>query len=1043
MKNQNLIHVNWLKRKAMLLLLLLLSVVQTYAQGQTVSGTVTSAEDQLGIPGVSIVVKGTTVGTTTDVDGKYSLNVPADKKVLIFSFVGMERQEVTITGSVVDVVMQMSTRQVDEVVVTALGIKRERKSLGYSVQEVSGEDISTVKDPNLVNSLSGKVAGVVITQSTGGPGSGSHVVIRGNNSLTGNNQPLYVVDGVPIDNSGFGSAAEDGTGEFSRTDYGTGVSDLNADDIESMSVLKGPNAAALYGSRAANGVILITTKKGRKDKGLGVSVSSNVTFDSPFMLPEYQNVYGQGTEGGVPETVDELKRGGSWGPEMDGSNKLYYTGEERPYSPQKDNVKDFFKQGVNSVNSFAIDGATDKSSFRFSYTNTNNNSMFPGAKLKKDNFNIRTSSDITDKFSVDAKVTYFQQETEGRMAQGTEGVMAYLYTMPRNVDIDDMKNFINDDLSVRTYSSNGGNPYRMLKYDVNDDTRKRMIGFVKANYEFTPNLSAFVRVGTDYLTQDVDGVSQFGHHFYPKGNFNYREYKKAETNMDFLVSYNKDITEDLNLLANVGGNMRHETYKYWSVAANDFNIPTKPTIESAKKYTPGFTPLREKRVNSLYGTLSGSYQNMLYLDATLRSDWSSTLPSDNIPYYYPSVSVSILGSELLKKIGKDLTGTMDYMKLRASVAQVGNDTGPYQLDQGVYNLATDGYNDLPVLSRPGTKLNADLKPEKITSSEIGLEMQFLNYRLYTDMSYYFIKSQDLIMDVPVDASTGYSRFRENVGEMTNEGFEILIGGVPFKTNDFSWDVSFNLSRNKNKLNKLIEGVEDFIFAKNNGGSVVVKGVVGGGFGDIYAKTWKINDNGKIVVNAEGKPQASDEVVKVGNYQPDMTMGLTNTFKYKFLTLRFQIDARIGGELYSGTDANLDASGVSDRTLAYRGEGITVPGAEYKDGDGNWVANDKRISAEKYWDAVSGIASEYVYDQTNVRLREVALSANLPQKWLNKTGFIKGATVSVIGRNLFMIAKDFDNFDPESSYSTSSFSQGLLYYTAPTTRSIGFNVNVKF
>jgi hypothetical protein len=669
--------------------------------------------------------------------------------------------------------------------------------------------------------------------------------------------------------------------------------------------------------------------------------------------------------------------------------------------------------------------------------------MFPGSKLNKHNFNVRVLSDITDKFSIDSKVTYFQQETEGRLYQGTEGVMAYLYGMPRNIRINDLKNYSNEDLSVLTYSSSGGNPYRMLKYDINDDKRNRFIGFVKANYQFTDNLSAFVRVGTDFLTQDIDEVEQYGHHFWAAGRFNYREYKKNESNMDFLISYNKDLNDDINLAVNFGGNMRYETYKFWGIFGSDFKIPTKPTIASATTLTPSYTPLQEKKVHSLYGTFSTSYQNMIYLDATLRSDWSSTLPSNNIPYYYPSVSVSLMGDEILDRLGVNLGSSVNFMKLRASVAQVGNDTDPYQLDQGIYNLETNGYNDLPVLSRPSVKLNDNLKPEKITSYETGLEMRFFNNRLYTDLSYYHITSEDLIMDVPVEASTGFSRFRENVGQMTNKGFEILIGGVPIKNKDFSWDISFNLAKNDNKLDELIAGVEDFEFAKNNSGSVVVKAVVGGGFGDIYAKTWQTNENGKIVVNSEGKPQASDELVKVGNYQPDMTMGITNTLKYKFMTLKFQFDARIGGELYSGTDANLDASGVSDRSLAYRGTGIVVPNAQYKDGSDNWVTNDIQISSEKYWGSVSGIPSEYVYDQTNVRLRELSITAELPKSWMAKTGFLKSANVSLIGRNLFMIAKDFDNFDPESSYSTSSFSQGLLYYTAPTTRSIGFNVNVKF
>ncbi len=1017
---------------------LILGAGVLFAQEINVQGTITSSEDGLPIPGVSIVQKGTANGTITDIDGKYNLMVPQGS-VLVFSFVGMKAQEVTTTSATTyNVTLDPDVTGLDEVVVTALGISREKKALGYAVTELNSEELTTVKDPNVINSLSGKVAGVVITQSTSGPGGGSRVLIRGNNSLSGNNQPLYVVDGVPIDNSGAGSASGEGTGEYSRADFGTGISDINPDDIESMTVLKGPNAAALYGSRAGNGVILITTKKGSSRKGLGVSVSSSYTFDNPLLLPEFQNQYGQGSQGNISSNLETLKGSDSWGPKFDGTDQPYWTGVNKAYSAQADNVKDFFETGSQFINTIALEGGNERANMRFSYTNNTTSGILPNSELDRHNFNLRSFANLTDELTIDAKVTFFHQDMKNRAVQGTEGLLAYVYPMPRNLMLDDYKIYQNpeESLNVLTYNNSGGNPYWILNHDKREDMRQRWSGFFKANYEFTNWLSAFVRVGTDIVSTKIETVEMPGHHFYGSGRFNFSTRRNSETNADFLFMIDKELNEDFNLNVNVGGNHSYRTYEMIGIAGENFKIPSKATVENAVKITPDYAPLQKKKVNSLYGSASLSFRNMAYLDVTARNDWSSTLNSNNWSYFYPSVSFSFLANKVIPGV-EDI---VDLAKVRLSWAQVGNDTDPYQLYE-YYNLDQEGYLGKTVVTRPSVRFNEDLKSESITSTEIGLEWSLFNHRLYGDFSWYNIITEDLIFDVEVPASTGYSRFRENVGELKNTGIELMLGGKLLKTGDFSWDIAFNYAKNNNELVSLIEDTEVFIFSTTNSGDVLVQATVGGGYGDIYGKTYRRNEAGKLIVDAQGRPLKSTKNVFLGNYQPDWTGGVTNTVNYKDFSLRFLIDGRFGGELYSGTDSALDGSGVSKRTLPFREDGITVDGV-IDNGDGTYTQNTTKISAQDYYVAMSGIASEYVYDATNVRLREVSLTYRLPKSILGD-GFVKGASLSLIGRNLFFIYKEMDNFDPESSFSTSNFSQGVLWYNLPTTRSLGFNLNVNF
>ncbi|MCB0836788.1 MAG: SusC/RagA family TonB-linked outer membrane protein [Bacteroidetes bacterium] len=1019
---------------------------------KTVSGNVTTSTGEPVI-GATVIGAGSTAGVLTDQKGDFSITVPDNVTTLIISYVGYATQRVNIDGqTMLNIVLTEEDINLDEVVISALGISRDKRALGYSVTELGGDAVSKVKESNLASSLAGKVAGVVVYKNTSGAGGAARVIIRGNNSLTGNNEPLYVVDGVPIDNS---NLAGSGAGEYNVPDYGNGISDINPDDIESISILKGPNAAALYGSRASNGVVLITTKKGSRTQGIGVAFSSSITAENPLVLPEFQNEYGRGTDGNFPQInpsdnlatqVNVVAGTSSWGPKFDGSSQLAYNGQMRSYDAQPDNVKDFFETGSIFVNTIALSGGTDKTSVRFSYTNSDIKSILPNSSVKRNNFNLRGTAALGNKISLDTKITYFVQEAQNRPSQGSEGVMAYVWPLARNVRTSDLmvyqnlENPINpnDPYRVIAPTSSGGNPYWMLFNNQQADTRTRINGFAKLNYQVTDWLSAFIRAGIDDISQDLKTVTANGNHFFSGGRIGFSNTDRSEANYDFLILANKDISQKINVSANFGGNARHSTYINSSINGENFKIPGRYFISNTDgtRLTANQTDLIEKKVNSLYGSASISYDGMVYLDVTGRNDWSSALAAENRSYFYSSASLSIL----LDRLFNMNETVVDLFKLRGSTANVGNDTDPLQIIN-TFSVASNGYLGNIQINRPNIKFSESLRPEDIRTTEVGLEFRLFGNRLYGDLSLYQINTKDLIFDVPVDPGTGFSYFRENIGEITNKGIEFLIGGSPVKTSDFRWDVSLNLARNRNELVSLIEGQDRFTFSSSNGGIVDVRAQVGGGYGDIYVTTWLRNDAGQLLLTSEGRPQATAERELFGNFQPDLTGGFTNTFRFKNVSLNTLIDFRIGGEVFNYTEIGMDAAGVSKRSLEYRETGVVVDGV-IEQPDGTFAPNTISITAQDYWQSVSGIGSEYVFDQTNIRLRELSLSYTLPSGFLNNV-FSSSPTISLIGRNLFFLYKKADNFDPESSYATGNFSQGVLWYALPTTRSIGASLNLNF
>ena len=688
-----------------------------------------------------------------------------------------------------------------------------------------------------------------------------------------------------------------------------------------------------------------------------------------------------------------------------------------------------------------MEKGSNSGSVRFSYTNNSTGSILPDSKLDNHNFNLRGDLQLSNKLSIDAKATYFTQEISGRQGAGGEGIISYIYGMPRNVNPVDLETFQEEnpgtpeEFKVINYAgpnSNTGNPYWMLRHDVNEERRNRFFGFAKMNYQFNDWLSAFIRIGSDITNVSRVRIDKPGHHFYATGRMSKGQNTYGELNSEFLITANRDLSDKLNLVVSAGGNLSKRTSEGISNSGDTFKIPTKFFLSNlVNMNAPGETPQIIKKVNSLYGTANLGYDNFLYLDLTTRNDWSSTLAEANRSYLYSSASISAILTRFIDPSQE----VFNLIKLRGGWAEVGNDTSPYQLYQ-TFSVPGQGYLGLTTLSAPSVKLNPDLKPESVTSTEFGLELNLLNNRLNADLSIYDITTTDLIFNVPVPAATGYSFFKENIGEVSNKGVEILIGGVPIQTEKVRWNTSVFFSKNKNKLVSLIDDLEYFTYNTTNSGNLSLRAQVGGGIGDIYGTVWQKDDAGNHQVNANGIPIASTPDNYLGNAQPDWLGGWSNTVAIQNFALSFLIDARIGGQIYSETSSFLDGTGVSQRSLLYRDTGVVL---DAMDTNTN-AANTTSITGQQYWGAMSGIAENYIYDQTNIRLREFALSYNI--SGLERFN-MQSATVQLIGRNLFFLAKDAPDIDPESTLGTALGAQGINSRSLPTVRSLGLNLTLNF
>ena len=801
-----------------------------FAQDRTISGTITSSEDGSSLPGVNVVVKGTTNGTVTDIDGSFRLTVPQEGGTLVFSFIGLESQEVEIgTRSVVDVQMSSDIKQLGEVVVTALCISREKRSLGYSVQELQGDDVAAVKTGNVVSSLGGKVAGVQVTSNTGTVGGSSRIVIRGINSISGNNQPLFVVDGTPIDNGNFNTVGtQQGGGGI---DYGNAVADINPEDIESVSVLKGASAAALYGSRAANGVILITTKTGKNRKGVGISFTTGFFANTAAVIPDYQNEYG----GGYKQTFDlyngepvvNYAADESWGPRMDGTPvRHWYSwypddedyGRMTPFSTNPDNIKDFYETGITTNNNIAIAGGNEDTKYRVSYTNFRQSGVIPNTQLARNTIAINASTKLSDKLTIGTTANFVNTANDGIPGQGYGNnagnvVTSFNQWFQRQLSMDKLRNYKTAGGQDRTWNIKSPtdldplyweNPYWVLNESPASMDRQRIFGNVMASYKIMEGLTVQGWARTDFYTDRRQ--EQIASGSIPQDWYSESVRQLRENNFEFLAQYNKNFGDDVSLAVNLGANSRQQKYANNSMSTvGGLSVPNFFNV-NASIDRPNITDYEERKtVNSIYGSASVGFRGMVFVDVSLRNDWSSTLPADNNSYLYPSVTGSFVFSELLN------SSVITLGKVRASWSQVGNDTQPYRL--GLAYSSQNNYGDLPAFAVPNRLNNPNLVPETITSTEVGIEMGFWNNRLGFDLTYYSIEARDQILDLDVPSTSGFSSTVVNAGLLTNKGFELMLTGKPVDNpNGFSWDIGVNWAKNTNEVVELAEGLDNYLIS---------------------------------------------------------------------------------------------------------------------------------------------------------------------------------------------------------------------------------------
>ncbi|WP_163323113.1 SusC/RagA family TonB-linked outer membrane protein [Draconibacterium mangrovi] len=1041
--------------------LVLLGVTVVNAQTKIVTGTVTSSEDNLPIPGVSVSVAGTTLGTVTDIDGVFNLKVPQDGKALVASFVGMKTQTVELgEGSDYTIVMEPDLVGIDEVVVTALGISREKKSLGYSAQQLTGDEVGAVKDANIVNSLAGKVAGVQVTGSSGTVGSSSRIVIRGVNSISGNNQPLFIIDGTPIDNSNFNSTNTQVGG--GGTDWGNTAADINPEDIESMTVLKGANAAALYGSRAANGVILITTKKGTKRKGIGVSITSGLNVTTVAVLPEYQDEYG----GGYKQTFDTYEgepvvnyaADESWGPKMDGSLvRQWYSwypddpnyGKMTPFIAHPDNIKDFYETGITTNNNVALEGGGDNTLFRLSFTNFKQTGTLPVSELNRNTIAFNGSTKLTDKFTASASMNYVKTKNDGIPSQGYSDVQGNVVTsfnqwFQRQLDMDNLANYKTADGMDRTWNISSPtnlrplyweNPYWVLNESPANLQRDRVYGNVSLKYDILSGLTVQGWARTDFYNDRRE--SRIASGSIPQDWYQEEVRQMEDNNFEFLATYTKNIGSDFSIDANFGANKRVRKYYNNSSSTNGgLSVPNFFNV-TASIDRPSITDYKSKKVvNSVYGSASFGYKSLAFVDVSLRNDWSSTLPDGDNSYLYPAITGTFLFSELIED-----DSFLSLGKVRASWSQVGNDTDPYQL--AVTYSSANNYGSYPAYAVPDKLKNASLKPETITTKEFGIELGFFENRLGLDVTYYDIASKDQILDLDVASTSGYSSTVVNAGLMTNKGWEVMLRARPIDQK-FSWDVVFNWAKNTNKVVELAEGLTNYSLG-SWGPSINAK--VGETYGTFVTDGFVYDDNGNKVVTEDGYYERATNIT-FGSYLPDWTGGVTNSFAYKGLSLSALVDFQKGGLLYSVSNRYGNYSGLFAETVGNNELGNPVRDAI--DNGGGYLAegvkadgtpNDTRISAVNYWKQFATRRERYLYDASFIKLREVKLTYALPNK-LFANSFINGASFSLVGRNLAILHKNIPNVDPESAYGSGNI-QGFENGQHPSTRTMGFSVNVKF
>jgi TonB-linked SusC/RagA family outer membrane protein len=1055
-----------------LVLLLVCFCQQAWAQNRTISGRVIDRATNEGLPGVTVVVPGTSVGVATGTDGSFSLSVPSTATELRFSSVGYVQTQQSLgdgTGPYT-VALATDTKQLNEVVVTALGIEKDKRSLGYSTQTIEAGQLTQGRERSVLNSLQGKVAGVQINSASGGVGSSTRVVIRGNKSFSGNNQPLYVVDGIPIDNSSVGTGDNLNNG----VDTGNRANDINPEDVESVTILKGPAATALYGSRAATGAILITTKSGRgaakNGKKAEVTFTSSYVIDNILRLPKMQNEFGQGFPQDGYTRVSDTRENTSWGPRFDGQDRVWgnIIGNQqlsKPYVALPNNVRDFFDLGKTLTNTVSLGGGDAKTNYIVSASNVQQSGITPGTKYDRSSVKVGGETHLTNKILSSVSATYTRTSSDQAVTgQGNTSIYDQLIQTPRDIsllELRDLNSKFNDINGF--YSPYTVNPWQILHDNKFHNDVSRLVGNTQIGYQITDKLKATYRLGIDtYSDQRTQYTARrdpttagypTGTGYYGETQINY-----SEISSDVIVTYNTNITPDLTISALVGQNYNQRRYDQTGIATNNLvSNSIGPTLLNNKNNgylntsSDIVSPHYLRRIIGVYSTVDFGFRDFLFLGLTARNDWSSTLPASNRSFFYPAVNLGFVFTDLL---GLKENRFFNYGKLRANIAQVGNDAGPYQTLStfsvaSVSNGYTGGTLQFPLgntvaYSQGNVIGSSTLQPEISKSLEVGAELRFFGSRLTTDVTLYDTRSTKQILTIPLAPGTGFTGLVGNVGEIQNKGIELLLSGTPVRVGGFTWDLSLNYSKN---ISKVLSTTNDGADVAIGGlGGVTLTARVGEPYGVFRTNNVLTNDAGQVVVSAATGTPLSTQITTVGTITPRYTAGLSSTFAYHGLSLTVVFDTKQGGSIYSRTRGTQRFAGTAPETLINDRQPFILANSVVQNSDGSYSPNTTPTDSYNYFGALegaSGPAGTNIIDASYTKLREVSLSYSLPSKWLTKTPF-GNLSLGITGRNLLLwTPKENTYIDPEISNFGNGNVQGFDFTGSPSLRSYGANIRVTF
>lgn len=1053
---------NFYLKSIAFLSIFLATLTGVLAQEMKVSGKVAEANGDL-LYGVNVLIKGTSTGTTTDAQGKYSISVKKGQ-TLTFSYIGYTSKEVVVGNSTtIDVELETDASTMGEVVVTALGVSREKRALQYSIQEVNGDKFTQARVNNLGNSLSGRIAGVNVTTPANGAGGSSRIIIRGNKSLGGQNQPLYVIDGVPMDNSQGGSV-----GLWGGSDGGDGLTSLNPDDIESITVLKGANAAALYGSRGGYGVINITTKKGTKRKGIGLEYNMNYVAEALNNQADLQTKYGQGAYiNGVataPTTVQQSSDWGlqGWGPALDGRMVMGVDGVQRPYTYAGDNFSRFFQTGNALTNSVALTGGNGQQNFRLGFADLRSSTITPNSGFDRTNVSFSTNSKFGKRVTVTGKILYTRESTKNRarVSDSPGNANEAVWRLPANVNVEDTKGDPNKPGAIPAgwdpalyaagnryagleFLSNysnfwGSNAYFAAYQFKNNTKRDRITASAAIRYDITDYLYVQGRMSADNYYTKYEGLTPQGTGYQTGGSIGEYFQQNQENNTDIMIGFNDDFGK-LSVNTFVGGNKQFGKFERISANGNGFSVPFFHALNVANNRNFGYD-FSQSGINSIFGSAEIGWDNYLFLTATARKDWFSILNGKGI--LYPSVGLSWVATDMIKD---KLPDWFTFGKLRASWAQVGltGSLGAYQLSQP-YGLNGNPHlgRNMASFANKGTIANPNLEPALSTELEFGVDLKFFNGRLGVDVGYYDQNTTNDILNASISTASGFTSTSVNIGKLRNRGIELLISGNPIKGKAVQWETSFNFAKNNNKVISLIEGATELTFEESRTRTTFIKHVVGYPYGVITGVTQK-KINGQPVYTADGLPVRNDAYEIIGNSVAKWTGGWNNTLSYKGVNLDFLIDVKAGGNIHSGTNQSIDQWGFSQRSLQGRAgeEPLTLTGVNEKGEPLNLTLTPQQAS--NYWGNLGNRdAAAYLYDASFIKLRQLTLGYDLPKSVVGKTPFNK-VTLSFVGRNLAVLFKNIPNVDPESTYAFSGGAQGLEYFGVPATRSYGINLSITY